>query len=570
MTVESDNGRDLSPSGQSILQKSWPYVVFFLFVAAYSYLFLADGFNATDEGYLQSMAQRIVNGELLYVDFYFFRPPMSLYLQAALLWLFGDNYTILAARWFWTAEMVVVVLLLSVVYRRHVGRPIELFLLLCASWIVSSMLIGFPWYSYDAFFFAAVSLVLVCRRQWFLAGLAMFLAGMAKQNYMFLLPGYVSLAALLQWRFRQADLLNGRILLKLLIGWVAPAVVFIGYLSWYGGGLEAFIWNVFVMPRKTAGIDFTFAIFQDNAAALWKSLPVIVAAVSWSFSDSRRWFLIGLATVASALAVVIAFEGVRIFVYELVYLNYTLLAIALGRALLSRDQAYADLWRTLLPLVAMGAVIQYLAGFNYAGLIFSYMGAAPGLVAGWLLFRSSDRSRYRQVVSLALLLVIIGGGLAYKLDFMERDDKRWRLDAEFTTPKLAGIRSTKRNVELIDALTQAVELRTEPDDYILAFPDLPAIYYLTNRRNPTRIGWYVMKEFTSGMLDEALDQMTERRPRLIMLQKYSENDFMRVREPLAYWRYRRYRPMYEYLQRNYRPAGVAGDVQLLAPVGTGP
>ena len=569
MIVESDNRGQLSISNQSFLQKSWPYAAFLLFVAGYSYLFLGDGFNATDEGYLQSMAQRIVDGELLYVDFYFFRSPLSLYMQAALLWLLGENYTILAARWFWTAEMVVVVLLLASVYQRYV-RSIEVFLLLCASWIISSLLIAFPWYSYDALFFAVVSLVSVCHRRWFLAGLAMFLAGMAKQNYLMLLPGYLVLAALLQWRFRQAGLFSWRGLVKLLVGWVTPAVFFLVYLIWYGGGVETFVWNVFVMPRETAGVDLTFVLFQDNAAALWKSLPVISAVVLWSISGSRRWLLIGFALVATALAVVISLEGARIFVYELVFLNYTLLAIALGRALRLRDQAYTDLWHSLLPLVAMGAVIQYLAGFNYSGLTFSYMGAAPARVAGWLLLRSSDSSRYRQIVSLALLVVVIGGGLAYKYDFMERDDKRWRLNTEFTTPKLAGIRSTKRNVEQIDALTRVVELRTEPDDYILAFPDLPAIYYLTNRRNPTRIGWYVMKEFTSGMLDEALSAISKHRTRLIMVQRYSENDFLRERKPTAYWEFRRYRPMYEYLQRNYQPAGLAGDVQLLVPVGTAP
>ncbi len=127
----------------SVRDTVWPYAVFLLLVALYSLLTLAHGFNATDEGYLLSAGARVAEGEAPYADFYFFRTPLSVYIQAAFISIFGDSYTVLVSRWVWTLQMCLVVVLISLLYRCFV-RPWELLLLLVTTFTVSTLLLIFP------------------------------------------------------------------------------------------------------------------------------------------------------------------------------------------------------------------------------------------------------------------------------------------------------------------------------------------------------------------------------------------------------------------------------------------
>ena len=67
------------------------------------------------------------------------------------------------------------------------------------------------------------------------------------------------------------------------------------------------------------------------------------------------------------------------------------------------------------------------------------------------------------------------------------------------------------------------------------------------------------------MLAEAIDDLELNKPKLVLLQKYSENDIFRKDIPLEYTRYRRYHPMYNWITIRNHSIGYAGDVQLFAP-----
>ncbi len=64
--------------------KYWPYFIFTILAVIYNFIFLRYGFNATDEGWLLSIAKRIIDGEKPYKDFYFLINPLTVYIQAAL------------------------------------------------------------------------------------------------------------------------------------------------------------------------------------------------------------------------------------------------------------------------------------------------------------------------------------------------------------------------------------------------------------------------------------------------------------------------------------------------------
>ncbi len=561
--VESDITGEESPSGQSFLEMSWPYAAFLFFVAGYSYLFLADGFNATDEGYLQSLAQRIVDGELPYADFYFLRTPLSLYLQAAFIYLFGSSYTVLAARAFWTVQTVAIAFVLVPVYRRFVSRC-ELLILLCSTWVVSSQLIAFPWYSYDAVFFALIALVLYHRRWFGLTGVAIFLAALSKQNYLVFLPVFVALTWLLQTRYRRT-LLSLAGVLKIILGFIVPTICYVGYLELWGGGLDTFVRNVFVLPGKTSEVSAVFAIFQNHHVAFAFSLPALGGVLLWYYFRRERIWLVIPAALLTAGAGWLISRHFMFYAYALVTLNYGLLIHVLVITWRNKELQNTTLFRWLLPLIPFCIALQYMAAFNYVGLTFGYMGAAPGLIVAWLLWREQSPSPYRKTVAMAFLLVIMGTGLYYKYSNVSRDAPRKFLYTEFASAKLSGIQSTRRNVGQIDHLVATVEKYTEPGDYILVFPDMPTLYYLTDRRNPTPIGWYVLLEFTSEMMQESLAQLEKNRPRLVLLQSYPESDYRRKGDQLDYLRINRYRPFLMWLLANYKMLEMVGDVAIFVP-----
>jgi len=548
---------------------NWPYYIFILLVIAYSYFFLADGYNATDEGYLQSLGQRIVNGEQLYTDFYFFRPPLSVYIQAALIGMFGDSYSILAGRWVWTLQMIILVILLSRIYRIFV-KNYELLILLSLTWITTSLLIEFQWYSYDAIFFSIIAIYLFYKNKFLWAGIAMFLSALSKQNYLLLLPGFLGTLFILQLLCPRIKILTIKRALKLTLGFIIPSILFLVYINWYGGGVKAFLLNVFTMPQKVNDVSLYFALLQDNFDAILKSIPLIIALVLWT-SNYKNKYVITAASILTIVAIYYALNNCRFFTYELVYYNYTILIIIIIKTLLKKDDMDNKLLYHLLPLIAFGFVIQYLVGFNYSGLFFSYMGFAPAFISGWLILRYGNHSINNKYFCLGIIIIIIGLGLFYKYDFISRDDKRYRLETQFTVPKLAGIYSTDRNVKQIESIIQAIEKHSSQGDYIFIFPDFPSIFYLSNRKNPTKIGWFVMKEYNWQIFEEAILTLEKKPPSLIMLQQYSENDYLRKEDKFNYQQYSTFSRLFNWVTNNkrrenrYQYIGKAGDVLLFVP-----
>ena len=105
--------------------------------------------------------------------------------------------------------------------------------------------------------------------------------------------------------------------------------------------------------------------------------------------------------------------------------------------------------------------------------------------------------------------------------------------------KLAGIRSTPKKVNAFQALTEVIERHSEQDDYIFIFPDYPAIYYLTDRKNPTRIDWYYKREFNDRMFIESIEVLRKKKQKLILvhsdktppaLRQFLENNYEKLQD----------------------------------------
>lgn len=535
-----------------------PYAAFTVLVIIYNYIFLGQGFNATDEGYLLSLGQRIAHGDVPFRDFYFLRTPLSIYIQGGLIALFGDHYTVLASRIYWAIEMWGLAVILSAVYRRYVGR-LETFLLLCTTYVASTQLLSFPWYSYDAAFFASVAVVLLARKSYLLAGVAAFAAAMAKQNYALLLPLFLALSLLVQWKWPKLKILDAKTVLLLAVGLIAPSVLYLLYLVWQGN-LGSFIQNVLVLPQQASQVPLHYTLLQNNVEAAITSLPLIAAVCLLYYSRRKSVLFAGLAGLLAVGAIVIALLNYKTFVYSLVYLNYTLLVLTFIELVRARKGVARSPIPELLPAVVAAVVIQYLAGFNYTGVGFGYMTCGVGLVIGYLLFRERRSAGNRPLMATGLLLGVLVLGLFYKYDIVYRDTSRTELTTEFHTPKLRGITSTPRNVQQVDGLVEAVKQYAKTDTNIFIFPDFPILYYLTDKRNPTPIEWYTILELGDQMIPGALLSLERHKPTCVFVQTYPEGDFKRSGNPIVYRTFPRYGPFMDYILKRYKMLKQVGDV----------
>jgi hypothetical protein len=513
-----NSGEDCSPLEKTgaFFNDFWPYLTLFIFIIIYNYFFLGQGFApGLDEGYLQSLGQRIVNGEIPYGDFYLLRTPLSIYIQAGLIWILGHGYTLFAARFWLAIETMLIVIFLSMLYRRLV-RPLELLLLLLITYIIATLLLNFPWYSYDALFFAVLALLFFDRRRYFLSGAAIFMAGMAKQNYMIMLPLIILLSIVIHFIAKEIKIITYDAARRIIIGFFAPFLLYMLYLS-ITGTIAAFFRNVFILPGQCSSIGIFFALFQDNPKAFLWSLPFILSIALIFWGRRRTLPLIAVALGIFALLGKILIKDVYSFVYFIVYLNYIAGLLLVKEYVDGMDDAGKETAARIIPLFALALIVQYLSGYNYSGLIFAYMGALVALPFTYVILRDCNQMPLRKAATVLLFLAILILGQYHKYRYVYNDGPRSKLNVEFVSPQLRYIKSTPEKVKSLESVIAAIKAYSSEQDYIFIFPSFSSLYYLTGRRNPTPIEWYCDAEYNEKMLMESLKAVEAKRPRLVIV-----------------------------------------------------
>jgi len=143
------------------------------------------GFNPTDDGWLQAVARRLLEGEVPHRDFIFLRPALSAYLQVPLVWLGGDHMIWWSRLWGWLELGAIAWLWSGIVGLRGVPRAI--------GYVGATLLSAhtFPvmaWHTIDGILFCTIA-VRLAQRGWLRS--AFFFAGCAalcRQNFALFAP----------------------------------------------------------------------------------------------------------------------------------------------------------------------------------------------------------------------------------------------------------------------------------------------------------------------------------------------------------------------------------------------
>jgi len=549
------------------------YVFFALFCAAYFLYYLPQGFSLFDDAYLLGLATRIVDGETPYVDFYFLRTPLSIYIQAGIVKVFGDSYTVLWSRVYWAVQLSGMIVISSLMYRKYLPAAL-LSVCLCASLVYSSLLFSFPWYTYDGMFFVVVSAYFIWRKRYVYSGASAALAVFCKQGFLVFGPAFFVLwliAALL----KKEPLTNWRnSATSFGLGWTLMALVGLVALL-VNGQLISFWENAFLLPAKVHPLPLTFVFLQTLPMVLADHWPMIGLYGLTLTVRSPRW-------VTGALLILLTGFYWKDLTHHWMNLQYLITPLAYITLLVAvfRATRNAGAWSNIVVLSLLGVSAAYAASFNYDGLIFSYI-AGPitlpalviilfmnldggealkrGIFATW---KSGIFSKWPIALTVSATALIISLLVHHRFPYME--NPREFLTVEFQTPKLSGLKSSAVQVGFIDSLTSYVTERTSAEDVLFGFPDLTPLNYLTGRRAWGRTHWHFPLEYNLEMALVTADLIKSDPPDLTVLRVFDDN-VDKYKAPYAYVQSGKERIILDALLENMAIVDSIGPFYILRP-----
>ena len=553
-------------------------VLLFAAGLAYRATFLNQGFNGSDEAFLPALALRVVKGQLVYRDFYFALPPLTLYKEAAVAAALGNAYSFIASRWVFAVEVSLGSVIAFLIIRRHVSPGLA-FLVTLPTVFFTTILYAYSNFNFDAqllFLVAVLILAWEGERERvpviLLAGVFCGLAFLAKPTYLAMAVGVCILGLLRPWMAGPRRWPFFAIGFAAIVGIVFAVIAAAGLFTPFRQ--QAFGLLLQARPRSIA-----FLIYQDwphwlfsPGRAIFAPLALIILVAA---ARIRPWLAIpAVVVLAGVFAVFIvpalpsSVQGIptngqlRLLVGALaVILAINLIASAVtvaARLPSFADQPWAarvrqEMLPPSLPIIA--AVLEYLQGVDLSSMRFAYVGTFLGipvalafLYMGWRLWAGSPIVRVAIPAVVGIFIAVAGAVITHGSPYL--DGPRGLMTAELTLPRLAGIQTVPANAAHIQGVVAEIEKDTAPGDSIFVFPDGQAYYAVTGRINPTKIDWYDTLATTTAMANEAVADLRRSPPNWIFVQNYHEADFLHT-TPLDFENTPVWKPVYDYITANY-------------------
>ncbi len=174
-----------------------------------------------------------------------------------------------------------------------------------------------------------------------------------------------------------------------------------------------------------------------------------------------------------------------------------------------------------------------------------------------------------RIAFIALLLLYACNGIAAnRCPYRERPVNE--LAAMPTTAKLHGILTTSKRAHIVDQLVDAVKLNSKAGDRILAYENLPMLYYLTDRLPSTNIAW-LSEIFPRSLRQSIFEDMVnrDRLPKLVIRATYTtrHHSWPATKRPL-YWKGNQQEtdPIDKYIREHYKVIQEINGFQVMVPI----
>lgn len=480
--------------------------------------------NLLDEGSTAAQALRVVNGELIYRDFFTVVTPVSYYTIAWLLQIFGESLMVL--RWAALVTGLLVLLATLLVARRVMAWPFAAAAALMTT-VWGWFLVTPNYYSLQAGCFALAALACFLRgsTRWLvIAGVMTGLAAMTKQN----VGAYAAVALFAaiwlsrlfdsQWdikgRLRSSAVFIGGILLVvvpvLLLLLVAGAGPYL-YESWVYYPLAKY-------PQRFA---LPFPPFQPLVAEHGViTLADAIGAIATGRIPEPAVFDIWVKFVIYLPVLTFPFAAMAIVVHAYRWRARADVASARqGRALLAITLMAALL---LLQSWPRADVPHILFGLPATYILFAYV-----LYCGWLgLSRMPGPRPLVRAAAMGLALAPIV--LMLWNGYRRTDWEYANYVAYLRTERAGGVTAVPIDANRIDSVSRYIIEHTTPDEPIFVVPWAAGFYFLTDRANPTRTDFMLFED--PELYPCLLSRLDERRPKYVIYGYTWDVDGKRFRE----------------------------------------
>ena len=449
-------------SSSGFVERFTPLLVF-VFSLTYLCAFLRYSSLEPDEGILLQGAQRVLDGQVPYRDFFSFYTPGSFYLVAGLFKIFGDSFMV--ARLSLALTGAVCSLLTYLLVRRVCSRRFAVFAaaLASAAGVAYRFLVLHNWYSTLLAFLALYSAVRLLESRkpaWafstgsFCALTAMFEQSKGAGICLGLALGFVALRIATKRHF-----LGRSELTNLTLGFFWPLILVFAYFGTQhsiGTMVADWLWP---MRHYTSAnhVAYGYQNWSDDARELIFHNGPVWTRVIKILAVSPGFLVPALPLVAAGLLVYWVTRGRR----ESTPLDrcgyYVLTCGALSGLLVSVLMVRADIIHFM-----------YLAPLWYVPL-------------PWVLDAGDFRSATLRALRPYLVMLI---GTTFGLMSLVI-----LTTATGAHDRIATRRGLIRTAEK-DAVVGYTQNHTEPEDKILVYPYLPLYYYLTGTRSPAPLDYF--------------------------------------------------------------------------------
>jgi 4-amino-4-deoxy-L-arabinose transferase-like glycosyltransferase len=154
-------------------------------------------------------------------------------------------------------------------------------------------------------------------------------------------------------------------------------------------------------------------------------------------------------------------------------------------------------------------------------------------MAAWLLFSIP-----------VAFLIAIGVNNTWAPEF--ESGTHFRDNRELKIERGQRILVEEKQAELTEGLVQLIQANSSPDDYIFSFAQRgSALYFLANRKNPTRFLWWRSVGISDDERDAVMAMISNRRAKLIIVQDVAAN-----------------KEIQDFISNNYEHIGTVGDIAI--------
>jgi 4-amino-4-deoxy-L-arabinose transferase-like glycosyltransferase len=457
-----------------------------LFVLTIAYLFFFRRYTfSPDEGATLEGAQRVLQGQVMYRDFFIFCTPGSYYLLALLFRIFGNS--IIVARTALAIYGGIYALLTYLIARRVCAR----WSALLASYLVTVALLPSYFYAihnWDSTLWAYITLycaVWLLHRPYWAWALAMgtccsftFLFEQSRGAGLLLglVVGFSILGAChqIQWRLAQV--------VAAFTGLIWPVAITVSYFA----AQHAFL-------SMLKDLLFPFLRYSRVASVPYGYLYWGIGILSRPFPEAMLiMFLSSAYFLISALPIF----GVGILVYATVQSRR-----------ISHWQAGRWAYYVLVSAATSGLLLSVVASLKDAS-HFVFIAPIAILILSWILDGSDIRLRTLDYLRPLLVAAIV-------IDFTLLGC------IQLVTANGYVSRETRKGIIKVPKTETALDylrLHTQPGEDIFVYPYYPIYYYLTATSNPTPYDYMFPGMHTPQQIEDARNRIAMRRPPIVLFE----------------------------------------------------